>query len=381
MQWLISGVHALSSVLRVGNVHFVDYMARRGEQILYLPAPVSPLHFLLRRGDQRFRERSVLWRRGPNEKDEHVLEYAPMTLLPVLAKRPFDSSFALKRSLRWTIPRLRSVLDKAGFREPDVLVTTNLQYAYLDQQVSPRRHVYWCKDDIHAFSHAPRCLLQAEEDLLKRVDLSIATSEYLAERLRARGGKQVVCVRNGADVKRFVSGDARKAPAAITELPEPRIIYAGIINERVNLDWIVAAASRLPEAQFLLVGPAAMNLSALTPVENIHILGAVAPSKLPGIYAACQVGIIPFRRTPLVESTCPIKLYEYLSAGLPVVATRWSEPESIDDADAFSSALCEALDSANDSRATAARKAYAAGNSWESRFNAMRDIIQSADDA
>jgi len=188
MKWLISGVHALSSVLKVGNAHFVEYLSQKGgEEVLYLPAPLSLLHYLFKRGDDRFVERKQSRGGAPLELLSGVREYTPLTWLPVIGQWPFNSCGVLQRSLKVTKPSLKGVLDAAGFAEPDVLVTTNLQYAYLDEVVQPWRHVYWCKDDICAFSHAPRCLAEAEVELLGRVDVAVATSQHLAGCLRERG--------------------------------------------------------------------------------------------------------------------------------------------------------------------------------------------------
>ncbi len=384
MKWLISGVHALSSVLKVGNTHFVEYLSHKsGEEVLYLPAPLSPLHYMFKRDDDRFVERRQS--RMPLDLQVNVREYTPLTCLPVLRQWPLNTRSVLKRSLKVTIPDLKKVLEAVDFLEPDVLVTTNLQYAYLDNLVQPRRHIYWCKDDIRAFIHAPACLAQAEMELMGRVDAAVATSQHLADCLRERCGRHVDCIRNGADVERFRGGRAEDAPGAVQNCPEPRVIYAGILNERLQIDWISQAAAAMPEVSFLLVGPVETELNALSSLRNVYLTGPISPSDLSSVYAACAVGMIPFRRTPLVEATCPIKLYEYLASGLPVVASRWRELEDMaspallaDNADAFVDQLRLALAVSKNAAQRDQRKRYAALHSWDRRFDEIYNIFASA---
>jgi len=133
MRWIVAGAHSLESSARVSTWHLVHYLAgRRGDEVLYLPAPVSPLHYLLRRGDLRFRERRPHTGPRPTPGPERVLQHTPRTFLPVLAAPPLDSPTVLRVSLRCTWPRLRSVIAASGFDRPDGIIISNLQYAWLD---------------------------------------------------------------------------------------------------------------------------------------------------------------------------------------------------------------------------------------------------------
>lgn len=380
MRWIVAGTHALDSVIRVSSYHLVHYLAGLDQdphgEVLYLPAPVSPFHALLRRGDGRYQERAP-WA-GLRVAPWHgrVWQYAPSTLVPVLQRWPFNSLFSSRQSLHLTVPPLGRVLREAGFDRPDVLIIMNLQYGWLDAIVKPGRLVYRCVDDIQGFASAPRSLAVAEKELLKRCDRCIATSHNLAEKLARRGGRPVDVVRHGVDIGRYENLGGIREPPVLEPIPHPRIVYVGTLSDWFASDQVGEAAARLPSHHFVLVGPRESREFALPQASNIHYLGPRPPSEIPALLAHCDVGMIPFRRCALVESVLPVKLYEYLAAGLPVVATRWPELEQIgapialaERAEEFAAAIARAPEQRNRSE----RLQFARQNSWKKQFDRMME--------
>lgn len=389
MQWIVAASHSLDSSAQVGTTHLVRYLAARGHRVLYLPAPVSPVHYAMRRRDARFRERRPYAGRRPRRAEPGVLQYTPSTLLPALGRFPFDTSWALRHSLSATRPNLRRVIEEAGFSHPDVLVVANLQYAWLDNLCQPGRLVYRCVDDILGFQAAPASLLGAECALLRRADATIATSGVLARRLVARGATTVDVIPNGVALAHFAEAAGRSreeneadAPADLKAIARPRVVYCGTVNERFDCQWVRATAQRLPGVQFAILGPWERDDAALRNIENVHILGPVRPDRVPRYLAACEAAMIPFRPSALVDATCPIKLFEYLALGLPVVATRWAELERlappvalVDNAEAFCDGIGRAID-APGSRSE--RLAWAGRCDWQKRFDAMISVVEAA---
>jgi glycosyltransferase involved in cell wall biosynthesis len=353
-------------------------------RVLYLPAPISLLHFLLRRGDARFQERRLFWSRRPMPWSDGIEQITPLTLLPLLNRFPFSSRHLVSWSLRATVPPLASALGGAGFLRPDVLIITNLQYATLDRIVRPRSLVYRCVDDIRGFARAPRSLTRAEVDLLKRCDFCFATSSSLAEKLKARGAKRVHIVRHGVDFARFADASSLAEPADLARIPRPRIIYVGTLSEWFNAEWVSAAARSLPGYHFVLVGPRETGDAPMPAGPNVHLLGPRQPDSVPAYLHACDAAMIPFRVSPLVESVLPVKLYEFLAAGLPVVAARWRELEQVGapivlagNAEDFA----EAVRRAPGSPGRDERIAFARANSWERQFETMIAIIRGTEDS
>ena len=156
----------------------------------------------------------------------------------------------------------------------------------------------------------------------------------------------------------------------------------GVIQERVDFSLIATLARQRAGMHFLIVGPVWKG-AGLTPIgglKNVHVLGAVPYREIPGILHACDVGIVPHKRDALVASMNPLKIYEFLAAGLPVITTSADDFQALrrgvsvaEDAGAF----LRALDA---SCATAPHRdelrALVADMSWKKRFTLMWDIVQ-----
>lgn len=381
MKWIVAATHSLSSTIRVSAFHLARYLSQHGHEVLYLPAPISPLHYLMRNDDPRFLERKGLWGRKPIRYDAHIRQYTPMTMLPALHGVPFNTLGVLKASLGATMPSLRGIMRRAGFENPDVMVINNLQYAWLDELAKPRCLIYRCADDIQGFGNAPRSLIEAELILLKRADLVLAAADDVAEKLRQRGAHEVHVFRNAADLSAYEEGDALAIPDDLRAIHSPRILYVGSVNERFNVPWVEAAARALPDSQFIIIGTVSISIDELTSIPNVHLLGPRKAEEIPGYMAHCDAAIIPFVQSDLVNSTCPIKLYEYLAAGLPVVASRWKELEGIGAPATLvgdEKEFIEAVRNAPGYPGREERRAFAKGESWAVRFQALECLVQEA---
>src|SRR5581483_10218477 len=118
-------------------------------------------------------------------------------------------------------------------------------------------------------------------------------------------------VPNGITVDRFATAD-RRAPDEYAGIPSPRVVYVGALEEWFDLELMVRCATAYPHASFVIIGPPRIDLSALAPYSNVHILGARQNRDVPRYLWNADVGIIPFQTThPVIRSVHPIKLYEY----------------------------------------------------------------------
>lgn len=124
---------------------------------------------------------------------------------------------------------------------------------------------------------------------------------------------------NGVDIERFSSPLASPYPADQTV----RIVYVGVIQGRFDADILSYIASRRPTYHFYLIGPIwpDAHLEALKRISNVHYLGFLPSNQIPPYLFNATVGIVPHRNNSLVASMNPMKIYEYLAAGLPVVST------------------------------------------------------------
>jgi glycosyltransferase involved in cell wall biosynthesis len=253
---------------------------------------------------------------------------------------------------------------------------------------SPRRHgalVYHCVDDLAAYPGVDRSAFEANERrLLERADVCVASSRPLAAALRERGADRVLYWPNPADTRAYTA--ARRPPAG-EERDRPVIGFIGAVQEhKVDLDLVRACAELRPEWEWRLVGPVGLGIgsSAVDPASfpaNVAFPGGRHRDDLPAAVAGFDAAIVPYRLNDYTTHVFPMKVFEYLAAGLPVVSTPLpslvGEVEHVRFAaspDEFVAALDAEL--AGDSAALRDdRSDYAAGHSWERRTDEALELL------
>jgi glycosyltransferase involved in cell wall biosynthesis len=242
--------------------------------------------------------------------------------------------------------------------------------------VRARRVACRLSDDWEHFDNVPRALVAAERELLRRADAVFATSRRLADKVREHRG-DVVYLPNGVDGSFFDAQDA-SPPAALSGIAPPRVVFVGTLGPWVDPERIAETARRCNGASVVLVGP---GVAGHPLPGNVHAIGPQPFDAIPAILRHSDVAIIPFARTALTEAVSPVKLYEYLATGIPVVATRLDEiaaassPAVLADGVAdFAEAVASLLANPNAwSRDRAV--AWARGHTWASRFAQVQEAL------
>jgi UDP-galactopyranose mutase len=182
--------------------------------------------------------------------------------------------------------------------------------------------VYDSMDYLPGFRGAPPGLLELEDELLGRADLVFAGGASLHRRMAGRH-PSAHCFPSSVDLAHFRAARSGLAePADQAAIPRPRVGYAGVIDERIDLDLIDGVAAARPEIELVLVGPIAKIDAADIPARpNIDRLGMKPYAELPAYLGGWDVGWMPFARNDATRYISPTKTPEYLAAGLPVVST------------------------------------------------------------
>lgn len=207
-------------------------------------------------------------------------------------------------------------------QRPIVWFYTPMALEFLPSTISPAAVVYDCMDELSLFKGAPSRMRILEEKLMRKADLVFTGGISLFEAKR-QFHLRVHAFPSGVDVAHFVK--ARALPGDFGEqsgLPHPRLGYAGVIDERLDLHLLDEAARRRPEWRFIMLGPTAkVSPDSLPRRPNIHWLGMKNYADLPKYFAGWDVGIMPFALNDATRFISPTKTPEYLAAGLPVVST------------------------------------------------------------
>jgi glycosyltransferase involved in cell wall biosynthesis len=191
--------------------------------------------------------------------------------------------------------------------------------------------IYDCMDLHTGFSISTEATAKDERLLLKNCDLVLATSYFLLDHVK-KVNPNAVLVPNGTDYEFFHQATQPMPVEEIQDLPHPIIGYYGAIADWFDSALVHDLALFHPECTFLLIGSTHLSdLKPLQGLDNIHLLGEKPYAEIPGFLSHFDVGIIPFKQTPLTHATNPVKMYEYLSAGKPIVATRLDEISHYED--------------------------------------------------
>ncbi|MEJ5915904.1 glycosyltransferase family protein [Pseudokineococcus sp. 1T1Z-3] len=300
MRVLVAGHTAPGGVFTVGSHHLAREMAAAGHDVVHLSSPVSLLH-LARARDPEVRRRLHL-ARGTHEAAPGVPGLLPLTVLPLsvgpLAVGPL--------ALRTALPALRRSLAAVGADDVDVLLVDQPLAWGLEQVVRCRTMVYRSTDVVEAPAK-----LAGEARLVAKADGLVATSAYVLAGLRRhRADLPSLVLDNGVDFSRFAApgGEGRRGS-----------VYVGAVDDRFDWEAVRSLAEAAPCEPVDVYGPPRVPVPHLP--GNVVLHGEVAYERTPDLLRGARVGLLPFARTPMNAGRSPMKLFEYLAAGLQVVTT------------------------------------------------------------
>lgn len=252
--------------------------------------------------------------------------------------------------------------------------------------------VYDCVDQYTAFPAYKDCkewLAAREEKLCKNADLVFTTAPALYEKKRGYNPEGTHYVHNVGDADHFKKALASSTtvPADLAALPKPVVLFVGAVsNYKLNIDWMLALARERPSYQLALIGPIGVsdpstNVSKLKALPNVHVLGTRDYAELPAYLKGCDVAVIPYRLNEYTESVFPIKFFEYLATGKPVVVSRLPALDGFLDsvrvADDEASFIAQCDDAiASHGAGADQRVALAEANSWSKRVSDLMQLIE-----
>lgn len=352
--------------------------ARQGNRVLYVEQQMHWAGWLAALRSEL--SRPWKWLTGPRLIEPNLWVFT----LPLVI--PFFQMSRLINALNnlWLAPVLRWALARAGLSRP-ILWTYTPHSAGLASRLDETLVVYECVDEFSAargLVHGPT-VASMERDVLSRADLVIVTAQGLYESKRSLA-RRIELVPNGVDVEHFAQASAPgvQPASAVATLPRPVVGYIGAIQYWVDFDLISQAARAHPEWSFALVG----NVEPLARVDkvrglaNVHFLGRQPYAEMPRYVAGFDVCINPYVQDGVAANVDPLKLYDYLASGKPVVsvdipaARRFAGLVALTHTGSeFIAALEASLRQPGD---MAARQAAAAGHSWGARFERVQSLLE-----
>jgi hypothetical protein len=320
-----------------------------------------------------------------------------------IVRKMMKNLYTLNLFLPPLLGKFKFITEKIGFLifkaylrclnfKPDLAIFYSIRYVFLSDTLKSMgvKILYDCIDEFSAFSDVSNALdvLKAERDLAAESSIVIATSKKLYEKL-SKINSNCFYVPNAADFKHFNNAvHIMERPQEIKNLKRPIIGFIGAIYDWINVDLICKLAESHPNYSILIVGPVKYGLDKLKKHSNIVTVGAKKYQVLPQYLACMDVCLIPFKLNELTLASNPVKLYEYLAAGKPVVST--ALPEVCNNAsevvmiaksdDDFIKKVEEAVNETKKPENKVAilrRINFAKDNSWGKRIDTIEKLIRS----
>jgi len=347
-------------------------LAERGHRVFYLS-------FCLKRWRDQLAPRLRWLRAYPPALTERQPGIYELPLFNLLPNRALSLPGAHRANDLLLQPLLCRLAHHLGHSNP-ILWFTFPTLLSACQALEPRLVVYDRSDRWPDYFH------RDEQQLLKRADLVFATARSLAQVSR-EFNDNVHLIPNAVDVEHFRRAmlPETEIPADVAALPRPVAGLVGALNAKVDTGLLERLARAHPDWSIVLVGPVLARevpLPRLQALPNVHLLGHRPPHRLPNYLKAFDVALIPYVLDERTAAINPLKLYEYLAAGRPVVATALPELEPFrhlvrvaQDAPDFVAQVELAL-AEDDPSLPQQRLAAVQGHTWNQRVAMMIDAIR-----
>lgn len=368
--------------------HMMKRAAKDGWDVLFIESPMTYLSPL------KDKEKLKHWRNSSKgirkmEKGLNILTLPPF--LPFGNKNRKINKINQKKLMAC----ITQFIEKGQYDAIDI-------YTFLPQTVDLLplidydRLIYDCVDDHVSFSGIinKELVLAMEKELSEEADVTFYTAKQL-QKEKQEWAKRSLLVPNGAEYEHFavaekISKDEGNIPQDIVEYIHPGktvIGFVGGIGDWVDLQLMYEAAKLREDLLFLIIGPVDTNVDEeILRQKNVVFLGSRPYSELPYYIAFFDACMISFKLNELTKSVNPIKLYEYLSTGKPILSTPIPEVvvykdhvEIVENPQELLSRIdmLQNLDETTRMAHAKARQAIGKNNSWDARWQMIKENMSS----
>lgn len=255
--------------------------------------------------------------------------------------------------------------------------------------------VYDCVDEYTAFPefrHAKRWIAERERELCAAAGVVACTAPSLLESKQKLAPGKTHLVHNVGDAEHFGKAldPALAIPDDLVGLPHPVVGFIGAVSDyKLNIDWVLYLARARPSWSIVLVGPTGVadpstDVGKLKAQPNVHLLGHRSYEKLPSYLKGFDVAVIPYRINDYTRAVFPIKFFEFLASGRPVVVSPlpaireyWSAVRVAETQEDFVAA-CEAALHEDSAQARTTRLELSSKNDWDARVGKLLALVASA---
>ncbi len=308
-------------------IRFAGLISENGGRVIYIDEPGNIVTIFL--SPEKPLSNLWSWTVGAKLDPDHgIHHFIPPAGLPF--------GYHSKGFNNWNHFWYRAVMGNTavGTSGPIVLIACNVLGLGWLGRLDEDMVIYDCADEISEFRQAAMnrdAVLKLERELIQKSDALVTTSQNLFD-TKSGHAKRSELIRNAAEVGHFRKAlDNPLIPVDLKSMKRPIVGYFGYLADWLDWELIGKTVRDGTEFDWVFIGPCTRNLSDLEGLDNFHALGRKQYEELPNYLAHFSCAHIPFALTPLTHHVNPVKLYEYLAGGVPVVATPIPELEFFSD--------------------------------------------------
>lgn len=267
---------------------------------------------------------------------EPVREVEPnIFVMNPLAIPAYGSRTMVALNQKFLIRQVKSAMKKLGMKNV-INMVFNPAAGMIAGRLGETEQIYYCVDEYTAFTGVSSGLKEIEEELFRKSDLVVVSAETLLES-KKKFNEKTFLIRHGVDYNHFRKAldEATKIPGEIAHLPKPVIGFHGLLADWVDFELLKKIAARFKNGSVVLIGKitfdAEKKVKILDGVPNVHFLGRKPYEELPAYCKGFDAALNPFVMNELTRNVNPLKVREYLAAGLQVVSTDIQEVRVLED--------------------------------------------------
>lgn len=220
---------------------------------------------------------------------------------------------------------IKKAIRKLDFKDFILFNDSDMFRSYhLKELLNPSLSIYYSRDNLLATSYWGKHGKYLEPELIKKSDLCVANSVYLANYCKKYNPNSFY-VGQGCDFTLFKNDDSIQVPENLAIIPKPVLGYVGaLLSVRLDESILIHLAEQRPDWSIILVGPEDDDFkkSRLHQLKNVYFLGPQKPETLPAYIKGFDICLNPQALNPLTIGNYPRKIDEYLAMGKPTLATK-----------------------------------------------------------
>ena len=323
------GLASLDSRIGSNVINLAEVFSKHN-RVLYVNYPMDRLTLWRERQDPIIQKRKKVIRgKLPDmeQVNENMWSFFPKTILESINQLPINWLFDILNRINNNrfAKEVNRAIKKLDFKDIIIFNDTDMfRSFYLKELIHAKTYVYYTRDNMLAVDYWKRQGTRIEPALMKKVDLIVANSTYLAD-IGKRYNPNSFYVGQGCDVSLFDKKLIKEVPSDLKPIKKPVIGYIGVLYTlRLDIDVLVHIAKSRPDWSLVLVGPEdeKFKASELHQIDNVYFPGRKKMEELPAYLSGFDVALNPQKLNEVTIGNYPRKIDEYLAMGKPTVATK-----------------------------------------------------------